>query len=204
VIPVYGYGDALVTNNKGVAEMALPNSKGGLMKKLILAATAMLLVVGTQAFADEQNPQGWSCNMEFTAKGKGLQIFIGKFKMKGEGVLQCENDRGDMRVLPVKVTMGGKPIQAQVAAGWLRVKGHAKAIGISENPESLFGKYYVAKAQFAIIGGVGTQAGFDVEKDGNLAFNMSLQTIKGFGFSLGVTATVVGPNERGMVSPGAG
>ncbi len=82
--------------------------------------------------------------------------------------------------------MGGKFFQPQVAIGWLTVKGVAKSIGINGDPSSLAGKYYVANAAVAIISGVGATVGFDVTNNDNLAFQMSVQTTKGFGVSVGV------------------
>lgn len=165
------------------------------MKIKLFTAMIFGFLLGTQAMAEpgNDNPEGWSCKMEFTAKGKGLQVIVGKFKLKGTGLVSCESDSGELRELPVRITIGGKPVQAQVAAGWLTVHGYAKPFGISGSPESLFGDYAVAKAQVAIIGGVGTIAGVDIDKNDNLAFNIQIETVKGFGFSLGMDKFSIEP-----------
>lgn len=156
------------------------------MKTLAALMLAMGLTAGMTVKAEPKNPESWSCQLQFEAKGRGLQVIIGKFKMTGPGMMSCENAAGARKEIPVKVTMGGKFFQPQIAAGWLTVKGIAKGIGISDAPESLLGTYYLANAQVAVIGGLGASAGFDVERNDNLSFNVNLQVTKGFGIALGV------------------
>ena len=156
------------------------------MKKIASLLLALGLMSGLSAHAVGKNPADWECSLQFEAKGRGLQVIIGHFKMEGKGLLSCHNDAGETQEIPMKVTMGGKFFQPQVAAGWLTVKGLAKGVGINQTPSSLAGKYYVANAAVAVIGGVGATAGFDVNKDDNVAFQMSLQVTKGFGIALGI------------------
>lgn len=156
------------------------------MKTLAVLTLAFGLAAGFSANAEPKNPESWSCQLQFEAKGRGLQVIVGKFKMTGPGTLSCENAAGETKEIPVKVTMGGKFFQPQVAAGWLSLKGVSKPIGISDAPESLFGTYYLANAQAAVIGGVGASAGFDVERNDNLSFGVSVQVTKGFGVAVGV------------------
>lgn len=155
------------------------------MKKI---TTGLLIALATAfgSVAQADVAPDWNCHLEFEAKGKGLQVIIGMFKMKGKGLVTCENEAGQIQEIPVNVKMGGKLFQAQVAAGWLTVRGVSKEIGVEKDPSEIFGKYYVANAQAAVIGGVGATAGLDARRDDNVTLALGVQVTKGFGLAVGL------------------
>lgn len=150
------------------------------MKKLLIALATM---VSMQAFA--QSPL-WTCGMEFDAEGKGLQLIVGKYEVKGQGNLSCISLAGEEVEVPIKVSIDSTPVALRVAFGALTAKGVSAEIALfANNPEDLLGNYLVARAEAAVIGGVGafvaTHADFPA-----LVLNVGLEFTQGFGVNLGI------------------
>ncbi|MNL39516.1 hypothetical protein D3C87_1618000 [compost metagenome] len=88
-----------------------------------------------------------------------------------------------------------------MGAGKFRVYGVAKEISLlNSSPEKLLGKYLVAQSEAAVIVGAGA---FTAVKVGfpQLAVEVSLQFLKGFGAQVGIEGMKVQAVERPSIVP---
>ena len=167
------------------------------MKKLALILAVSLTglfahanttdVVDVQPMGGEMNAESlaWVCGMKFTGTSKGFKVIIGQFKTVAYGTLKCTSLKKSY-TQRVKVEIGHHWIGPTAGIGWFKLAGKAATISLFNcNPDKLLGNYLVAQSEAAIIGGVGA---FTAVKVGfpQLAVDISLQLLKGFGVQVGI------------------
>ncbi len=155
--------------------------------KTLLTVAALTLAIGATAEANEK----WNCNMQFNAKGGGIQLIVGHFEMDGAGVLNCTSSANEQKSIPVQVKMGGNFFQPKIAFGFMKTKGTAQIIGLEAAPETIFGKYHVLNAEAAVLAGVGANVGLELKNDHDLKFQLGLQVVKGLGLAVGVETITI-------------
>lgn len=162
------------------------------MKLKTLLSTLALAAIGTLS-APAQASEGplWVCHLGFKGEAKGLQVIVGKFDISGKGEINCVDPIGRTQTLPVKIKMSSAPLAPRVAFGKFDVIGSSAEISLFNNdPHDMLGRYVVAQAQGAILGGVGVVTGAHVGVP-DLSLQLSLQFIKGFGVNVGITTMKV-------------
>lgn len=155
--------------------------------KTLLTVAAMTLAIGATAEANEK----WNCNMQFNAKGGGIQLIIGHYEMNGTGTINCTSSANEQKSIPVQVKMGGKFFQPKIAFGHMKTKGTAQVFGLEAAPETLFGKYHVLNAEAAVLAGVGASIGLELKNDHDLKFALALEVVKGLGLAVGVETITI-------------
>ena len=155
------------------------------MKKLILTLVAFTAFMGS-SMAFEDSPI-WTCKLNYKAKARGLQIFIGHFSIKGKGTLSCISAFGETEVLPVNIKMKARPVALRIGFGSFELLGTSASISLFTNdPRDILGEYVVALANASLGLGVGAftavQLGFP-----NIDFAVSVQVTRGLGASVGLT-----------------
>jgi len=164
------------------------------MKKL--AVILALSLTGLWAHADNQeiqpqgdvstNAVGWVCGLAFKGTSKGVKVIVGHFKTVAYGTITCKGVPGKHYSRDVKITIGHHWIGPTAGIGYFKLAGVSSEISLLNcSPEDLLGKYKVAQGEAAIIGGVGA---FTAVKVGlpQLAFNVSVQLLKGIGVQVGI------------------
>jgi hypothetical protein len=150
------------------------------MKRTLILA--VVLMMSLPAFSMDH----WNCNLTWQAKGGGIQLIIGMFKLKGRGTAVCSNAAGEVRELPFKVTMGGQPFSPSVSIGVMKVNAAATVFGVEGQPESLFGKYATLGGQLALIGGAGAGVATEFLDDRDHKLSVNLELARGLGASVGI------------------
>lgn len=151
-----------------------------MMKTIALVAA---LMVSGLAHAENNN---WNCNLAFTAKGGGLQVIVGNFKLHGPGVATCTNSAGEVKELPLTITMGGRVLSPSVSFGKMELKGQATMIGVENSPESIFGKYATIGGDATLVGGIGINTGIEFTDAHDQKLSVNVETLTGYGISVGV------------------
>lgn len=156
------------------------------LKTLLMAAAVWMAgSFGTMAHASE-GPL-WLCSLGFQGKAKGVQVIVGKFDVRAKGQIKCVDPIGRTQNLPVKITMSSAPLAPRIAFGVFDVVGMSAEISLLNNePHDMLGRYVVAQAQGAIIGGVGVVTGAHIGVP-DLTLQVSMQFLKGFGLNIGLT-----------------
>ncbi len=132
------------------------------------------------------NAVGWVCGFAFKGTSKGIKVIVKHFKTEAYGVLKCKGVPGQSFTRDVKITIGHHWIGATAGIGYFKLAGVSSEVSLLNcSPDKIFGKYVVAQGEGAIIGGVGA---FTAVKVGlpQLAFNISIQLLKGLGVQVGV------------------
>lgn len=167
------------------------------MKKILVVLA--LSLVGAFAHADngdEMTAQGklsWTCGLTFTGSSMGVKVILGHFTTHATGKLRCIDLEGNHFSRDVKVHMGSHFIGPVVGIGYFKFAGVSSEISLFNcSPEVLFGSYVVAHGQGAVIGGAGTFAAVRV-KPPELAVNVALKLLKGFGAQVGVEHFTIEP-----------
>lgn len=150
--------------------------------KSLLSIAALTFAIGSTAEANEK----WNCNMQFEAKGGGIQLVIGHYEMQGTGTLNCTSSENEQRAIPVQVKMGGKFFQPKIAFGYMKTKGTAQILGLDAAPETVLGKYHVLNAEAAVLAGLGANVGLELKNDHDFKLQLGLQVVKGLGLAVGV------------------
>ncbi|UOF01259.1 hypothetical protein [Bdellovibrio reynosensis] len=141
-----------------------------------------------QTNQDEVSAAGrtWVCGLAFKGTSKGLKIIVGHFKTVAYGHLKCKGLLGKTYSQRVMVSIGHHWIGPTAGIGYFKMAGVSSEISLfNKHPEAILGKYLVAQGEAAIIGGVGA---FTAVKVGvpQIAANVSLQLLKGFGVQVGI------------------
>ncbi len=162
------------------------------MLKRVAFIMAMSLV---GFYAQAQEPMGdvdatagkvWACGLKFSGTSHGLKVIVGHFKTVGHGTLSCKSVFGESYSRHVNVTIGHHWIGPTAGIGYFKLRGVSSEISLlNHSPNAILGNYLVAQGEAAIVGGVGA---FTAVKVGmpQLAVNISLQLLKGFGVQVGI------------------
>lgn len=183
------------------------------MKKLVLIfvmtfvgafAHAETDMQSNDAYDSDMQTQGligaWVCGMKFRGTSGGVKVIVGKFSTVAYGTLRCVG-LGKIYTQKVKVTIGHHFISPTVGAGYFKVYGKAAEVSLlNASPDKLLGKYLVAQGEAAVIVGAGA---FTAVKVGlpQLAVEVSLQFLKGFGAQVGIDGMKVQAVSRPHVVP---
>jgi hypothetical protein len=160
------------------------------MKKLILSAIVTMMMSLTTQASDALIP-AWACNINFKAHAQGFQVILGKFSVKGHGVLRCVSPFEEVRTIPVRINLSTKFFAPRVALGKFDIYGETAQIGLFANePEDLLGTYIVAQGQGALIAGAGAMTAVRATIP-HLSLQVSVQFVKGFGLNAGITTMTV-------------
>lgn len=159
------------------------------MKKLFLTAiVALFMSVG--AFANDTVIPAWACSLNFKAHAQGFQVLVGKFDVKGRGVLRCVS-AFEVRTIPVRINMSTKYLAPRVAMGSFDVYGESAQIGLfAYNPEDLLGTYLIAEGQGTLVAGAGAMTAVRTTIP-HLSMQVSVQFVRGFGLNVGVTTMTI-------------
>ncbi len=166
------------------------------MKHVILSSLLALCAVTGVARAEDQDLRTAPaiCGMSFEAKGGGLQILVGEFKLVGEGVIKCREFNGSESVMPVDIQIGGRsPVALKIAAGYLEVYGLATGIGFAKSPEGLAGRYLTVDADAAVGLGAGVAVSLHLKRDDAATINLNLQVARGLGLDVGFNSLTISP-----------
>jgi hypothetical protein len=160
--------------------------------KSLLVLTAILGGAVSAQASELSTAYPYQCAITFTAKGGGLQVVVGEFKLTGTGNIRCADASGATQVIPVNVTLGGKSLAARVAAGYMEVAGTATGVGYLTGPAALMGTYALVGAQAAVAVGGGAQ--FTAHSStSNVSLGLNLQAARGLGFNVGYANLTVSP-----------
>jgi hypothetical protein len=160
--------------------------------KRLLALAAIALVGFTSGAAQahdqvEDSQTVWACGLDFEGTAEGFQIIVGSFTSRATGELHCQDNEGNTYNRKVRVNMQTEPLGPVVGFGSFRFAGGAANITlIGSSPRALFGEYIVASGRAAVIGGVGAFTALKVDSP-ELALEISLQVLEGFGVEAGFT-----------------
>ncbi|MGZ3774092.1 MAG: hypothetical protein ACXVCY_08945 [Pseudobdellovibrionaceae bacterium] len=135
----------------------------------------------------------WVCHLGFKGTAMGFKVIFGRFETNAYGTLKCKGIGGGYYTQDVKISMGHKWFGPTVGLGYYKLAGLAKEISLFNlSPESILGHYKVAQADAVVIGGVGS---FTAVKLGlpQLAFNVSLKLLFGFGADVGIDKLCIEP-----------
>ncbi|KHD87582.1 MAG: hypothetical protein OM95_13385 [Bdellovibrio sp. ArHS] len=164
------------------------------MKKLVMILALSCAGMFANAETTALQPAGgeshiaggaWVCGLAFKGTSKGIKVIVGHFKTVAYGTLSCKGV-GQKYHQDVKIEIGHHWIGATAGIGYFKLAGVSSEISLfNSSPEVLLGKYAVAQGEAAIIGGVGA---FTAVKVGlpQLAFNVSVQLLKGLGVQVGI------------------
>lgn len=162
------------------------------MKTLVaIMGIVAALFVTNAAKADVQEPV-WSCAMTFEAKGGGAIVLVGYYEMNGTGRISCVDVAGNEEIIPIRVQLGGLPIQPNVGVGYFHIAGVASGIGVATDPRALLGHYVTLSAQAGVIVGAGGNIAVRGGRDA-LTLNLGVEVLHGFGAQLGVNQLIISP-----------
>lgn len=161
----------------------------------LLIATSTFAEVSARENAVERAPEKWSCEIEFQAEGGGIQVIIGIFKMSGQGDAVCTSTTGEVRELPLAVSLGGKPLSPSLSLGALRIVAHGHIADIEGKPESIYTKYLAVGGQVSLIGGAGSDFGVDFADNNQRKLGTHLELVQGLGISVGLRVLKLQPIE---------
>ncbi len=169
------------------------------MKKIMLVTLAIAgSLLSTSAFANQSaTAQGsplWTCQLAFSGMAEGVQVFVGRFEIQGEGELNCISIKGETYHSNINLQMKSQPLAPQVAIGKFEVIGQSLNINLfSGEPENIFGKYLIAQAQGAVVAGAGVITGVHADLP-ELGLTLNLQFLKGFGINVGLSSMKISQN----------
>jgi hypothetical protein len=159
------------------------------MKKYILPALGLIMAVGT---ASQARAEALDCVLNYDIKGGGLQLGVGYFKLKGPGTVTCKDSDGNVQSAPVNVKLGGHPVSATVAAGYLHVYGAAYSVGLNCSFNEIYGSYAVLREDAAV--GLGAGSSFSVlNPHTGVRFGVSVEGSYGLAFDVGLTVLEISP-----------
>jgi hypothetical protein len=131
--------------------------------------------------------------MAFSGQSEGFQIFLGHFKTEASGTLNCVDGIGGTYSQDITVTMQTCALSATIGAGSFKIAGLSTEISLlDQSPEVLFGHYLVAQGQASIFAGAGAFTAVRVAPP-QVALNVSVQLLTGFGLELGVQKMTIAP-----------
>lgn len=165
------------------------------MKKLIttLALAAAALSPQFASAQDNDLGLGWACALRFQGVSQGAQFIIGKFKTEAIGTMSCGDAAGNRQERAIRVKMKTNWIAPSIGAGYFEFTGASAQISLlNASPDVLFGEYYVAQGQAAIIGGVSVMTAVKVGSP-QLAVQLSIQANHGIGAQLGFNRLTIEP-----------
>lgn len=151
------------------------------MKKILIA---IVLLGATGAFASSgiQKPV-YTCTLTFSAGGGGVQLILGRYVLKGSGVLSCVDAAMNTGTWPVKVTIGSS-LAPNFAAGVAKVKAASANFTVG-SPDQVFGNYMIVGGGVALVVGAQAQFGIRGTKNG-LAMNLTGGLESGVGAQFGL------------------
>lgn len=170
-----------------------------MQKKLLFALPLLLIGCGKKsesATASIQSPL-WTCGLDFHAEGGGLQAIVGRWKLKGNGSLNCTDVRGNKEHIPVDISVGGSLLAARVSFGHLCISGLGTGVGYASRPDALLGTYQTVNAKAAVaIAGAGATAATHFTASCNdcrtaATFNLSFQKVCGIGADVGYSNVTI-------------
>lgn len=148
------------------------------------------LFVSVSSYANDTVIPAWACNLNFKAHAQGFQIIVGKFDVKGRGVLRCVS-AFEVRTIPVSINMSTKYLAPRVAMGSYDVYGETTQIGLfAYNPEDLLGTYLIAEGQGTLVAGAGAMTAIRATIP-HISMQLSVQFVRGFGLNAGVTTMTI-------------
>ncbi len=172
------------------------------MKRILVVLALSLTGVFAHANEEAVNAGGemttqgklsWTCGLGFKGSSMGVKVILGKFSTNAVGTLKCIDLEGNHFSRDVSVTMDSHFIGPVVGFGYFKFAGLASEISLFNcSPDVLFGNYLVAQGQGAIIGGAGTFAAVRV-KPPEIAVNIALKLVKGFGVQVGIERLRITP-----------
>lgn len=132
------------------------------------------------------------CDFQFSVKGIDVQIFIGKSKLKGTGVIQCQDAAGNTETLNVKVKMGTPFIFPRLAfAPSIAIQGESHGIHVrSGGASSILGNYLTVDVRGSISSGAGATLSL-LSEDSGLALSLTAVGVEGFGIAVGGTIVTI-------------
>lgn len=163
------------------------------MKKLIVAALALVAVSAQAQMVETDARPALVCGLEFQGRSHGAQFIVGRFHTEATGTLKCTDLIGGVYERPVRIEMGTHFLAPAVGLGDFQIAGVSGEISLfNAQPEVLFGKYAIAQGQAALIGGVGS---FTAVKIGapQIALQVSVQLMEGLGLHLGFHEMTIEP-----------
>lgn len=156
---------------------------------LALAATVLGLTVSTPAHASRAaalTQPLYVCGLSFTAKGGGVQVIYGQFKLKGTGTIRCTDIDGNTVVMPVGVSLGGKHWAARFAVvPHMKIRGGVTGLGLLASPNAILGHYLALNGGAALGIGADGMVAIRVAKNA-LTFNIGLALAQGLGLEVGI------------------
>jgi hypothetical protein len=156
------------------------------MKNLTLLAFLTFGLMINNAIAGV-DINGFTCEMHYKAKAKGVKFLIGSFKVNGKGTLTCIDHEGTIERLPIKIQFKTKKIAPQVAFGKFKINGASIDLFIKNGDiDDVLGSYRVAMTS----GTVGVGGGVLTAKHLNLKglhLSFAVQATKGLGLSYGLS-----------------
>jgi hypothetical protein len=160
------------------------------MKKIIstiASTTALFLGLAFTHQAAQASSYGpMTCQLTFDAQGGGLQLGIGYYKLKGNGVVQCQGYDGQIEELPVRVQLGGRPLAARVGLGYMKVVGTSESFDMNGSIYNSLGNYTLLGTGAAL--GVGVEADLVVNNPRTgVRMILRISGVRGLGFDAGVS-----------------
>ncbi len=154
------------------------------MKRIITLALASAAIMTASAAQAEVEAPLYSCALTFNVKGGGIKVFVGHFRLRGPGEINCIDLAGNVETIPVNVVMGGSPISLGVGAGYMNLAGLATGIGLSGSPQDLLGTYFAGSMRGSLLVGAGAELALHAA-DRALTLNASVQAVSGLGANVG-------------------
>jgi hypothetical protein len=162
------------------------------MKNIKTLLTAVAILFSAQFAQGNVEAPIWDCSLSFDVQGGGVKILIGKYKLRGEGEINCIDIDGNTQSIPALVTIGLSPLSPKIALGKMHLVGWATGVGLAQSPYDLFGNYLVGN----VTGSFFVGAGADVALHGTnkaLTLNAAVQAVSGFGVDIGLDHMIVEP-----------
>lgn len=158
----------------------LANLLANLLATVVLT-TAFAAGFASSASAEEGKVSSilYTCNLSFKATGSSIYLGIGYTDIGGSGEISCYDLlTGATQHLPVKVRARGPGVGLGVTG--LALSGAATGVGVSKGPESLLGRYVMARGNAAVGIGAAAGAGLRISK-GSVTVDVSVQAQSGLG-----------------------
>ena len=159
------------------------------MNKVLLTALGFFAAMGS---VNAAHAEPMTCELSYSVDGGGLQLGVGYFKLKGDGILDCMDSFGILHTRLVKVTLGGSPIAARIGAGYLFVTGQSASFGFNGDMNDLYGSYLLAEGNAAV--GLGVGAHFSIQNPINgLRMTLGITGSYGLGAEAGISLLKISP-----------
>lgn len=140
-----------------------------------------------------------TCALDFNVRGGGFIAILGFYKLRGHGRISCVDAAGREVDTPVIVSIGGSPIELNVAVGYFHLRGGAVGIGVATGPQELFGDYAVVGANATALIGAGAHVTMTGVSSGlNLNVGLNLET--GIGAQVGINGMTIEPCSNCQVN----